>query len=118
MNSLPKLVASTTLQALDWANSTAIQGDVAAEIARLKQEPGQDIIVFGSVTLVNYLAQHDLVDLYRLLVYPIVLGSGRRLFDDGTRVTLKRTVAEPLGPDVLHLSYEPAREAACEAACR
>jgi len=111
MNSLPKFVASTTLKDPGWQNSSVIEGDVAAEVARLKQEPGQDLLVAGSRELVQTLAQHDLVDEYRLLVYPIVLGSGKRLFGDGTHTPLSLRETKSLGSGVVLLSYEPARAA-------
>ena len=80
MNQIPKLVASTTLTGpLPW-NATAINGDVAAEIARLKQQPGGDIEVYGSATLVQTLIRHNLIDEYRIHVHPIVLGGGTQLF--------------------------------------
>jgi dihydrofolate reductase len=83
MNSLPKFVASTTLnEPLEW-NATLIQGELAAEVAKLKDEAGQDILVFGSGDLVHTLLQHDLIDEFRLLVFPVILGSGKRLFRDG-----------------------------------
>jgi len=81
MNSMPKYVVSTTLDELEW-NSTLIKGDVAAEITKLKEGDGGPILVAGSRTLVHTLYEHDLVDEYRLMVFPIVLGSGRRLFPD------------------------------------
>jgi dihydrofolate reductase len=80
MNEIPKLVASTTLTGpLPW-NAAVINGDAAAEIARLKQEPGGDIEVYGSATLVQTLMRHNLIDEYRVAVHPIVLGGGTRLF--------------------------------------
>src|SRR5262249_3024025 len=80
MNSLPKFVASTTLdEPLAW-NATRLNGDAADYVAALKQQPGQDILVYGSGTLVDTLRQHDLVDEYRFMVYPLLLGSGKRLF--------------------------------------
>lgn len=92
MNSLPKYVVSTTLDKAEWNNSTLIKANVAEEISKLKQQPGQDILVFGSGTLVQTLIQHDLVDQYNLLVYPIVLGSGQRLFNTADKqVKLKLT---------------------------
>src|SRR5918912_120735 len=84
MNGYPKYVVSTTLEEpLAWNNSTLIKGNVAEEVLRLKQQPGKDILVFGSGRLVNVLMQHDLIDEYRLMVFPIVLGSGQRLFEEG-----------------------------------
>jgi dihydrofolate reductase len=108
MNEIPKLVASTTLTgALPW-NATAVNGDVAAEIARIKQEAGGDIEVYGSVTLVQTLMRHDLVDEYRVAVHPIVLGSGTRLFpQDGVRATLRLTDARTLDTGVVSMTYAP-----------
>src|SRR5919205_1037451 len=83
MNGYPKYVVSTTLaEPLEWNNSTLIQGDIAEEVLRLKQQAGKDVLVFGSGRLVSTLMQHDLIDEYRLMVFPIVVGSGQRLFED------------------------------------
>ena len=82
-----------------------------AEIAKLKQQDGQDITVHGSATLVQTLMQHDLVDRYRLLVYPVVLGKGKRLFKEGTTATLKLVEARSFSSGVAALIYEPARDA-------
>src|SRR5258705_10977188 len=111
MNSLPKFVASTTLKDPGWQNSSVIEGDVAAEVARLKQEPGQDLLVAGSRELVQTLAQHDLVDEYRLLVYPIVLGSPNPLSGDGTHTPLTLREAKPPGSVLGLLSSDPGRAA-------
>ncbi len=111
MNSLPKFVASRTLKEPEWQNTTVIDGDTAAEIAKLKAESGQDILVAGSRQLVQTLAQHDLVDEYRFLVYPVVLGSGKRLFGDGTHAPLKLRETKPFATGVVLLSYEPERSA-------
>jgi dihydrofolate reductase len=111
MNGMPKYVVSTTLDKADWNNSTLIREDVADQVAKLKQQPGGDLLVNGSRTLVHSLMEHDLVDEYRLMVFPVVLGGGRRLFEDGSRKTaLRLTEARPVGRDgVLVLTYEPAR---------
>ena len=83
MNSLPKFVASTTLhEPLEW-NATLLQGDLAEEVGKLKRGDGQDILVFGSGDLVHTLLQHDVIDEFRLMVFPVILGSGKRLFRDG-----------------------------------
>jgi class 3 adenylate cyclase/dihydrofolate reductase len=82
MNSIPKYVVSNTLKRADWNNSTIIAGDVAAQVAKLKAQPGRDLLVYGSADLVDELLRHDLVDEYRLLVFPVILGSGKRLFRD------------------------------------
>lgn len=92
MNSMPKQVVSTTLKDPKWNNTTVIGEDVVAEIARLKKAEGEPILVVGSRTLVHTLMEHDLIDEYRLMVFPVVLGSGRRLFPETTRKTVLRLV--------------------------
>jgi dihydrofolate reductase len=82
MNAMPKHVVSSTLKGPEWNNSTVISGDVANEVARLKEGDGGPILVAGSRTLVHALIEHDLVDEYRLMVFPVLLGSGARLFPD------------------------------------
>jgi dihydrofolate reductase len=106
MNEIPKLVASTTLTGpLPW-NATAISGDVAAEIARIKQEPGGDIEMYGSATLVQTLMRHDLVDEFRIAVHPLVLGDGTRLFPQGgVSARLRLTDARTLDSGVANLTY-------------
>jgi dihydrofolate reductase len=84
LNSLPKYVVSTTLDRLSWTNSTLVTRDVPAEVARLKREPGQELQAHGSGELVRTLAARGLVDEYRLWLYPVVLGAGKRLFADGS----------------------------------
>ena len=107
---MPKFVVSTTLQEADWNNSTVIKGNVVEEVSTLKQQPGGDILVAGSAQLVEALMQHDLVDEYRLMVFPVLLGSGKRLFREGSDTTSLRLVeARPVGSDgVLLLTYQPA----------
>jgi dihydrofolate reductase len=84
LNSIPKHVASRTLDAVEWNNSNLITGDVAEYVARLKDQPGPEIQVHGSGNLIQTLLQHDLVDEYRLWIFPVVIGAGKRLFGDGT----------------------------------
>jgi dihydrofolate reductase len=103
-------VASTTLKKAEWNNSTIIKTNVADEIAKLKKQSGGDILVAGSMTLIRTLMEHDLVDEYRLLTYPIVLGKGKRLFADGMAASLKLTESKPMGSGVLLLRYEPERK--------
>jgi dihydrofolate reductase len=111
MNSLPKHVASTTLdEPLKWQNSTLVKGDVAEAVAGLKRQPGKDLQVIGSGELVQTLIRHDLVDEYRLMVHPLVLGGGRRLFRDGTlRTPLQLIETRTTGTGVVVLTYRPAR---------
>ena len=108
-NNMPKHVASRTLKKLEWNNSHLVRGDIATEVSKLKQQPGKDIVIHGSPGLIRSLMPHDLIDEYRLLVYPVVLGSGKRLFNNGSRAALKLTATAALGSDVVHLSYEPTR---------
>jgi dihydrofolate reductase len=109
-NAMPKYVVSTTLENPEWANSTVISGEVGAEVSRLKQELDGDLVVHGSASLVQALTQEDLVDEYRLMVFPTVLGSGKRLFGDtDVARTLELVDAKPVGPDgVVILTYVPA----------
>lgn len=109
-NSVRKYVVSTTLDKAEWNNSRIIKGNVVEEITKLKQQDGQDITVHGSATLVQTLIQHDLVDRYRLLVYPVVVGKGKRLFQDGTTATLKLVKTQSFSSGVAALIYEPDRK--------
>jgi dihydrofolate reductase len=113
MNGLEKYVVSTTLtEPLAWQNSTLIKGDVAGEVAKLKQGSGKEIQVIGSGELVQDLIRHDLVDAYRLMIHPLVLGTGKRLFRDGTTLTKLRLVdSKPTSTGVLILTYEPEKSA-------
>jgi dihydrofolate reductase len=109
-NSVRKYVVSTTLDRAEWNNSVLIKDNIVEAIARLKQQEGKDIAVHGSATLVQTLMKHDLVDRYRLLVYPVVLGKGTRLFQDGTTATLRLVSAQSLSSGVAALLYEPDRK--------
>jgi dihydrofolate reductase len=109
-NNVRKVVVSTTLENAAWNNSVLIRDDVVNAITALKQGDGGDITVHGSATLVQTLVQHDLVDRYRLLVYPVVLGTGKRLFQAGTSATLRLVEARSFGSGVVALVYEPARD--------
>jgi dihydrofolate reductase len=108
-NNMPKFVVSTTLEEAEWNNSTLIKGDVAGEVSKLKQEPGGDILVSGSAQLVRTLIEHDLIDEYRLMVFPVVLGSGKRLFGELSGATPLRLLdTKAVGSGVLILTYQPA----------
>ena len=109
MNSLSKYVVSTTLKKAEWNNSHIIETNIVDEIAKLKKQSGGDILMAGSMTLLQTLMEHDLVDEYRLLTYPIVLGKGKRLFTDGMAASLKLTESKPMGSGVVLLRYEPER---------
>jgi dihydrofolate reductase len=80
MNGMPKLVVSTTLEELEWNNSTLLEGEVPEEVVKLKDRLGGDILVAGSRTLVHTLIEHNLIDEYRVMIFPVILGSGKRLF--------------------------------------
>ena len=107
MNGLPKYVVTQTLDKLDWQNSQALKGDLASEVTKLKEQPGQDILVAGSGTLVRALMKLGLVDEYHLLVYPVVLGSGRRLFEGADQTFLRLKDTKAFGESLV-LTYEPA----------
>lgn len=109
-NGTRKYVVSTTLDRVEWNNSVLIKGNVLEEIGKLKQEDGPDIVVHGSGRLIQTLMQHDLVDRYRLLVYPLVLGKGQRLFEAGIAAALKLVETRSFSSGVAALVYEPARK--------
>ena len=111
MNGVRKYVVSRTLEEpLEWQNSTLIKENVAEEISGLKQRPGKDISILGSATLVRSLLRDDLLDELRLMVHPIVLGSGKRLFEDGgDRAALNLVDSKIFGTGVLYLIYQPDR---------
>ena len=111
LNNLPKYVASTTLtEPLEWQNSTLLQGDVSKAVAELKEQPGKNLVVLGSGELVQTLMENDLVDEYGLMIHPIVLGSGKRLFRDGSlKKPLKLVRSKTTGTGVLIATYEPDR---------
>ena len=111
MNSMPKYVVSTTLTHAEWQNTTIISKNVVEEIQKLKEQAGQHILVAGSGKLVQTLMNHDLVDEFRFMVHPVVLGSGKRLFTEGTekvKLTLVETKAFKTGIVVLH--YQPDKD--------
>lgn len=109
-NSMPKYVVSTTLGEATWNNSTLIKDDIPGEVAKLKETLTGIIMINGSRQLIHTLLEHDLVDEYHLMVFPIVLGHGNRLFEEGSaRSVLKLTDTTPVGPDgVVVLTYRRA----------
>jgi dihydrofolate reductase len=112
MNSIPKYVVSATLADADatWGPTTVIRGDVAAELAKLRAEPGGDLLVEGSSQLVHTLVQHNLVDEYRIMVFPIILGGGKRMFPDTMPdpASLALSEAKTVGTGVQLLTFHPA----------
>ncbi len=109
MNDTPKYVVSTTLDTVGWNNSTLIKGNVAEEITRLKQQPGKNIGITGSATLVQSLLRDDLLDELGLMVHPVVVGSGKRLFEEGgSPKGLKLVDSKTFSTGVVYLTYQPA----------
>jgi dihydrofolate reductase len=112
LNALPKYVVSTTLtSAAAWRNSTLIRGNVVEEVRALKARPGKNILIDGSSVLVHTLARHDLIDEFHLLVYPVVLGGGKKVFPDGVRLNLRLVEARPLPTGVVLMDYTVERPA-------
>ena len=109
MNGLPKYVASRSLRGpLPWEKSTVIEGDVLAGIQRLKDQAGKYLLVIGSGQLLQTLMKHGQVDEYRLMIHPLVLGKGKRLFPEGAMGSLRLVEAKPTSTGVLIIRYEPA----------
>ena len=107
MNDIPKFVVSTTLKAAKWNNSTIINNNIAVEIKKLEEQPGKDILVAGSAELVHMLMQHDLVDELRLIIHPIVVGGGKRLFGEGIdRKILRLVDTKSFSSGIVVLTYQ------------
>jgi dihydrofolate reductase len=107
MNQLPKTVFSRTLDKLDWKNSRLVKANVTDEVARLKQQPGRDLAVFGSANLASTLIRHGLIDEYRLFVSPVILGRGTPMFaNTGDRVPLSLTKSERWSSGIVALFYQ------------
>lgn len=107
MNSIPKYVVSSTLKHVEWNNSKLIRGNIPEEIKKLKRESKRNILIDGGSDLANLLMQHDLIDEYRLLVYPVVLGKGKRLFrEDSPKLELRLKEAKALSNGVVALIYQ------------
>jgi len=111
LNNVQKYVASNTLASADWQNTTVIGGDVAEEVRRIKELPGGDISVLGSGNLVRTLMKHDLVDVYSFAVYPVVLGSGKRIFDGADPTKLELVDSKPTTTGGMLLTYRPSASA-------
>ena len=110
LNSMAKYVASTTLRDLEWENSHLIEGDVVEGVAKLKQQPGQDLVMYGCYDLMHSLLEHDLIDEYRILVGPVLLGKGRSFLKDGAeRVSLELVDTTVIPSGVAILTYRPVR---------
>jgi len=110
MNNLPKVVFSRTLDTASWNNTTLVKGDIAAEMRKMKNVPGQDMVIFGSGTIVSHLTDERLIDEYQIIVIPIVLGEGRTMFEGvKNTLTLKRTKTRTFGNGNVVLTYEPVR---------
>jgi dihydrofolate reductase len=111
MNSLPKVVFSRTLDKVSWNNTKLVRGELAAEVRKMKQEPGKDMVILGSGTIVSQLAQEGLIDEYQIIVNPVVLGKGRTMFDGiKNKLALKLTETRTFGNGNVLLSSEPTRE--------
>ena len=109
MNSMPKYVVSSTLDKVEWTGSKLIKGNVAEEVQRLKKMPGQDLVLSGSGQLFNALARENLIDLYRFMVHPVILGKGKRLFADGVDArNLELTDTKRFATGIVILEYHPA----------
>jgi dihydrofolate reductase len=112
MNATPKYVVSTTLTDTSaWRNSTLISGEVVEQVRALKEQPGKNILIYGSSVLLHTLAEHDLIDEYSPIVYPVVLGEGKKVFADGTRLNLRLVEARPLPTGVVLTHYTVERPA-------
>jgi dihydrofolate reductase len=112
LNSLPKYVVSSTLEDPRWTNSTVLKGGVVSEVSKLKQELNGEIVVYASTQLVHTLIEHDLVDELRLMIYPVVLGAGERLFGETSDKKPMRLVqTQTVGDSLALLTYELVRDA-------
>lgn len=109
MNTMTKYVVSSTLKSLDWPGSLLVSGDAGESVRSLKKDPGGDLLLSGSAQLFNALREEDVIDLYRFMVHPVLLGAGRRLFADGTaEKPLRLTHTETFSSGIVILEYKPA----------
>jgi dihydrofolate reductase len=112
LNSMPKYVVSLTLEEPEWTNATVLKGDVVSEVSKLKEELAGDIVVYGSAQLVHALMEHDLADELRLMIYPVVVGAGERLFrGTGDTKPMRLINTQTIGDGLAFLTYRPVRAA-------
>jgi len=108
MNTMTKYVASSTLWNVEWSGSKLLKGDAATEVRKLKAQPGNDLLLSGSAQLFNALMKEDLIDLYRLMLHPVIVGKGRRLFSaESAGAELRLTDTKRVGKGIIVLEYEP-----------
>jgi dihydrofolate reductase len=108
MNNMPKVVFSRTMDKASWKNTKLVKGDIAAEVRRMKKEPGPDIAILGSGSIISQLTQHRLIDEYHVVVVPVIIGKGRTMFEGVTdKLTLKRTKTRAFGNGNVFVCYEP-----------
>jgi dihydrofolate reductase len=110
MNRLPKYVVSTTLGTAAWENTHLIRDDVVGAVSELREQPGQDILLYGSADLVRMLTAQGLIDEYRFMIFPLILGTGKRLFGEESAVTLKLVETKTFGSGVVVLTYQSERQ--------
>jgi dihydrofolate reductase len=107
INAMPKYVFSSTLEKADWNNTTIVRGDVIAEVTRLKQQEGRDLLIYGHGLLAETLLKHRLLDTLSLSIFPLVLGQGRLLFRQGETATLKLIATKSFSKGIVKLTYQP-----------
>jgi dihydrofolate reductase len=109
INCMPKLVVSNTLQRAEWNNTTILSGDAVERVRALREQQGGDILIYGSASLVHALMPHGLIDAYNLMIYPTVLGCGKRLFPEGVKAALRLVECKRFGSGIVLLRYEANR---------
>ncbi|HEY4386687.1 MAG TPA: dihydrofolate reductase family protein [Ktedonobacteraceae bacterium] len=107
INAIPKYVFSSTLEKAEWNNSTIVRGDVIAEVTRLKQQEGRDLLIYGHGLLAETLLKHHLLDVLDLSIHPLVMGQGRQFFREGENATLRFVAAKSFSKGIVKLTYEP-----------
>jgi dihydrofolate reductase len=107
INAMPKYVFSSTLAKVDWNNTTIVRGDAVAEVTRLKQQEGRDLLIYGHGLLAEELFEHHLLDTLSLTIFPLVLGEGEKLFRQGESATLKLVATKSFSKGIVRLTYEP-----------